>query len=231
MSSEQVLLEPDEQMPKVTLRALPWTIQGSGYVVILRGAELTDQQLFVPPSLRGKRHGEMVSMLFFDYTSTGCGPYRELTVAAVFDFGVGQYSSITRAFTSTYDGVANSRQHWGAPKDRADIAVERVSDKRDRVQVSRDGTFVAELDLEQSGFSIPVTTAILPSELRTMVQHWRGKEYSLVLSAKGKMRMAKLKSARFDPRFFPDLSKSSVIAAVYMPSFEMTLPAAALRDI
>jgi hypothetical protein len=231
MNADTLLLEPDEHIPEVTLSAVPWVVHGSGYVVLVRAGALTDQQLFVAPSLRGKRHGEIISLLVFDYTSTPCGPYREMLVAAVFDFAEGHYSSVTRAFTSTYAGVVNSRQHWGVPKDRADIAVERLSDKRDRVAVSREGHVIAELDLEQSGFSIPVTTAVLPAELRTMVQHWRGKQYSLVLNAKGKTRLAKLRTARFDPRFFPDVSKSSVIAAAYLPSFELTLPAAAMRDI
>src|ERR1700754_2500852 len=112
MSAENMLLTQDEQLPAARLCALPWTIQGSGYVVLLRAGELSDEQLFVPPSLRGKRHGDTLSLLFFDYTSTACGPSRELIVAAVFDFAEGAFSSITRAFTSTHDGVSNSRHHW-----------------------------------------------------------------------------------------------------------------------
>jgi hypothetical protein len=231
MSAETTLLDHDERFPATALREVPWTVRGSGYVVILRAGALTDQELFVPPSLLGKRHGEMISLLFFDYDVTACGPYRELIIAGVFEFAEGAYSSILRAFTSSYEAVANGRHHWGTPKDHGDIAVERGSGKRDRVVVSRGGHVVAELEIEPSGLTIPVTTAVLPSDLRTMIQHWRGKQYSLTLNAKGKMRMAKLHRSRFDPQFFPDVSKSSVIAAAYLPAFEMKLPAAGLRDI
>jgi hypothetical protein len=231
MSADSTLPGPEDRISEATLYPAPWTLHGSGYVVLLRAGALTDQQLFVPPSLLGKRHGHTLSLLFFDYQASVCGPYRELMIGVGFDFDEGQYSSITRAYASTRDSVANSRLNWGLPADHADFAVERVSARHDQVVLTREGHVIAELELEHSGLSIPVTSALLPSDLRTMVQHWRGKQYSLALKAKGKLRMAKLQRSRFDPRFFPDLSQSSVIAAAYLPSFELKLPGPELRDL
>jgi hypothetical protein len=218
-------------MSEPTVYPAPWTLQGSGYVVLLRAGALSDQELFVPPSLLGKRQGQTLSLLFFDYQSSVCGPYRELMLGVGFEFDEGHYSSITRAYASTQDSAANSQLNWGLPAERADFAVDRVSAKRDHVVLTREGRVIVELELEHSGLSVPVTTALLPSDLRTMVQHWHGKQYSLTLNAKGKVRMAKLQRSRIDPRAFPDVSQSSVIAAAYLPTFELKLPSPALRDI
>jgi hypothetical protein len=231
MSGESRLLEQDDVTASPALVAPPWTMHGSCYIVLLRAGSLTDQQLCVPPSLVGKRHGQTLSLVFFDYAITACGPYRELILGVGFDFAEGQYSSITRAYASTLDSVANTRRNWGVPVDLADFSVERVSSKRDQVVLTREGRVIADLELEHFGLSIPVTTALLPSDLRTMVQHWHGKQYGLTLNAKGKMRMAKLRRSRFDAGSFPDVSQSSVIASAYLPSFELELPAATQRDI
>lgn len=231
MSAELTLLEQEDRVEERRLYPAPWTVQGSCYVVLLRTNALTDRALFVPETLQGKRQGQMLSLCFFDYQVSACGPYQELIIAPAFDFRDGQYSSVTRAYASTPDSVANIRRNWGVPVDHAEFSCQRVTDKRDSFVLSRAGRAIAELEFEHSGFSLPVTTAVLPADLRTMVQHWRGKEYRLALQAKGKMKMAKLRRSRFDSAFFPDVSQATVTAAAYLPSFELKLPPATPREI
>ena len=38
------------------------------------------------------------------------------------------------------------------------------------------------------------------------------------------MRMAKLRSARIDPQYFPDIAQGRVLGAVHFPEFEMLFP-------
>jgi hypothetical protein len=43
--------------------------------------------------------------------------------------------------------------------------------------------------------------------------------------------MASVSSWQFDSAYFPDLARGKVIAAAYLPSFEMTFPESEVRDL
>jgi hypothetical protein len=227
------VLDPEHALPKVELQPAPWQLQASAYVLAVRMPEdVLDTAAFVPPSLAGKRCGHTAYVLFVDYRQANCGPYRELLVApAVYDFGEGHYPSITRIFVSTYDSVVNGRINWGLPKDRADFTIERGNDNVDTVRVSRDGHVFANMRFKSYGLTFPVTSALLPAGLRTLMQHWQGKSYRFTLSAKGALRMAKLVEWTFDPTMFPDLARGKVLMAGYFPSFDMTFPVATVREL
>jgi len=229
MTAETLVLER-EHLPEVPLKPAPWQLHGSGYVLIAKVPEsLSDDDLFVPPSLRDKRHGRTVYILLLDYQQSDCGPYHELMIApASFDFSEGRFPSITRIYVSTYDSVVNGRRNWGIPKDRADFAVEHVG-KAHRVTLSRDGHEFARLHLQSGGLALPVNSALLPAGMRTVKQHWQGQVHAITLKAKGSLRMAKLLDWSFDPTFFPDLAGASVVAAAYLPGFEMTFPLSDVR--
>jgi hypothetical protein len=231
MSAENGVLEPDG-LPEVPLKAAPWQLHGSGYVLVVRlPPPLIDQHAFVPPSLAGKRRGRTAYVMYMDYASSDCGPYRELLVIpASFDFEPGTYPSITRIYVSSYESVVNGRKNWGIPKDRADFTVQHEA-KSDQIAVSRGGRTFAELRLRHFGLTLPVHSSLIPPGMRTLKQHWRGQEYSFTLQAKGTLRMAKLLDWHFDAEFFPDLAQGSVIAAGYLPSFDMTFPVASLREL
>jgi Acetoacetate decarboxylase (ADC) len=224
MTAEMVVLER-EGLPAIEEKPAPWHLRGAGYVLIVRLAEsVCDEELFVPPSLRGKRHGRTAFLMFVDYQSADCGPYRELLFApASFEFADGRFPSITRIFVSTYDSVVNGRNNWGIPKDRADFTVEHGTNT-DRVTLGRDGRVFASLELASHGLTLPVTSALLPASMRTLKQHWQGHVFAITLKAKGTLRMAKLVKWSFEPAFFPELSGAQVIAGAYLPKFEMTFP-------
>jgi uncharacterized protein YqjF (DUF2071 family) len=227
------VLEPEHVLPKVALAPAPWQLQASAYVLAVRMPEdVLDTASFVPPSLAGKRLGHTAYVLFVDYRTANCGPYRELLVApAVYDFGEGHYPTITRIYVSTYDSVVNGRINWGLPKDRADFSVERGGDNVDTVKVERDGRMIANMRFKPFGLTFPVTSALLPAGLRTLMQYWKGKSYRFTLSAKGNLRMAKLVDWTFDPAMFPDLARGKVLMAGYFPNFDMTFPVATVREL
>jgi Acetoacetate decarboxylase (ADC) len=227
------VLEHESALPKVELAPAPWQLQASAYVLAVRMPEdVIDTASFVPSSLAGKRTGQTAYVLFVDYKHSNCGPYRELLVApAVYDFGEGHYPTITRIYVSTYDSVVNGRINWGIPKDRADFTIERGSDNVDTVRVSRDGHVFADMKFKPYGLTFPVTSALLPAGLRTLMQYWRGKSYRFTLSAKGSLRMAKLVEWKFDPKLFPDLARGKVLMAGYFPNFDMTFPVAAVKEL
>jgi hypothetical protein len=232
MTAETLVWEADG-LPQVPSYPAPWLLRGSGYVIAVRMSEdVLQQQSFVPPSLAGKEHGRTAAVMLFNYESSNCGPYRELLIApAVFDFPQGHFASITRIYVSSYESVVNGRKNWGIPKDYAEFAVSRGDDQVEQVALSRAGHVFAEFQLKAWGPRLPAYGNLLPASLRTLVQHWRGKSYSLTLQAKGSMRMAKLLDWRFDPAYFPDLSRCRVLTAMYLPSFEMTFPVAGVQDI
>jgi hypothetical protein len=219
------VLERDEQLPKVALHPAPWQLQASAYVFVVRMPdEVLDREAFAPPSLAGKRCGNTSYFLYVDYRASNCGPYHEMMVApAAYDFGEDRYLSITRIYVSTYDSVVNGRANWGIPKDRADFLREREG-KIDHIQVSRDGHVIADMRFKPFSLAVPVTSWLLPSGLRTLMQHWQGKSYRFALSAKGSMRLGKVIEWKFDPKLFPDLARGKVIAGAHFPTFDMTFP-------
>lgn len=223
------VIEPDAALPSVPLHPAPWQLHGWAYMLVVRlPDDMLDSAAFVPADWVPKRRTRTAIVLFVDYETSPCGPYRELLVApAAFDLGQGSHPAISRIFVSTYDSVVNGRNNWGIPKDRADFEVVRDPARHtDRLRLSRDGHTFAELELRSRGPALPVRTGLLPPGIRTLVQSWQGKAYRTKLAARGKARLASLASWRFDPEYFPDLSRGRVLVASHFPDFDMTFPVA-----
>lgn len=226
--SDPLVLEPDSALPEVPLRPAPWQLQASAYVFVVRmPQDVLDQAAFVPTELVPRRKNRMSVVMMVDYARSDVGPYRELLVApASFDHVHGTFPSITRIYVSSYESVVNGRINWGIPKDRADF--ERTPEPRggETIRVSRDGHTFAELALRAYGPTLPVASWLLPASLRTLVQHWHGQSYRFTLRASGKARMASVERWSFDPKYFPDLARGTVLSGAYLPSFEMLFPVA-----
>jgi hypothetical protein len=170
--------------------------------------------------------------MYVDYQSTNVGPYQELLLAPTgFAFDSGVHPSITRIYVSSYDSVVNGRRNWGIPKDRADFARQRETSNTDHIRVSRDARVFAELELRAYGPALPTATWLIPKAKRTLVQHWQGTSYRFTLSATGRAQVARVLSWSFDPVYFPDLTRGRVLAGAYLPSFDMTFPAAETRPL
>ena len=225
--------EPDSALPEVPRHPAPWQLGASAYLfVVWMPEQVLDKGSFVPPALVSKRRSRASIAMLVDYHTAPCGPYSELLVVpAAFAFDEGKYMSITRIFVSTYDSVVNGRANWGIPKDRADFSYERDEQGADHVRVARAGTTIAEFDVRPVGPTLPVTTSVLPSGVRELMQHWNGQSYNFALKASGSVRMAKLRNWRFDPLYFPDLAQGRVLAAMHFPEFQMTFPVAQTKPL
>lgn len=232
-ASATAVLEADQSLPQVPRAPAPWQLEGSAYVMLVRMPEdVLDHAAFVPASLAGKRKSRVSVVMWVDYHKSNCGPYRELLVVpASFATDGGTYHSISRIYVSTYDSVVNGRANWGIPKDRADFSAGPAADGGEHLSASRDGHVFAELSVRAFGPTLPVRSWLLPPSVLTLVQHWLGQSYRLTLKAGGVMRMAKLQSWRFDPQYFPDLARGRVLAAAYLPRFEMEFPVAQVKPL
>jgi hypothetical protein len=71
---------------------------------------------------------------------------------------------------------------------------------------------------------------LLPVALRTLAQRFRDRTYYFAPEARGRVRLGRLLSWRFDPAIFPDLAGAAVVAAFKVESFRMTFPVARLGD-
>jgi hypothetical protein len=232
MTAESVVLEA-AGLPSVALHPAPWQLHAQAYVIALHLPEATsDAQLFVPPSLLGKRRSRFAYAMWVDYQSSDCGPYRELLFApAGFDCGTRNLPSITRIYVSTYDSVVNGRANWGIPKDRADFGFEHGTDNVDQITLSRDGHTFVNMRFRPRGLTLPVPSALIPASLRTLFQHWQGHSYTITLNAQANMRSAKLIDWSFDPAFFPDLSQARLLGVVQLPRVTFDFPVADIQSL
>jgi hypothetical protein len=144
----------ETSVPAVATAPAPWKLTGSGYVFMIRlPRTMTDDDLFTPPQLRGKRVGNVATLMIVDYATSGVGPYREVLVTpGIFQGEHGRFHSVTRIYVSTYESVANGRVNWGIPKDVADFSIDDGENGAADILVSRAGRPLARLRVEAGAF-------------------------------------------------------------------------------
>lgn len=218
----------------VPLAPAPWNLVGSGYVLAVRLPEqMSDEELFVPATLRGKRQGRLALMMFVDYAKSDVGPYHELLlIPGSFQFNHSSHRSITRIFVSTTESVVNGYLNWGIPKQRCDFSVE-YSQREDRIALTaEDGTRFAELTLRpRRVFRIPTRASLIPEKWRTLGQHRDGQQFLYAPDSRGHIKPASLVDARFDARYFPDITRGTVVSCWKITDFSMVFPVAAVEPI
>lgn len=228
---EPTVIEADAMLHEVRRHPAPWTLRADCYVVAVRlPDDVLDTAVFAPKALITRRRSRTAVLMYLDYKQAPCGPYQELLVApATYMTDAGTYPSITRIFVSSYESVVNGRKNWGIPKDLAQFTRD-TDDGRDNIQVTRDGQFCAELKLRGYGPLVPVRSWLLPAAIRTLVQHWNGRRYSVTLRAGGRARLAKVEDWRFNSTYFPDLARGRVLTASHVPELEMVFPEAQVQN-
>ncbi len=206
----------------------PWLLHGRGYILAVKMPDdVLDSDPWTPDSLRASRKGAVALVMLVDYASSPAGPYQELLfIPGSFRFGNQRHPSISRIFVSSWESVHNGRRNWGIPKDRCDFDMRYgLPDGTDKARLTaEDGDFIAELTLRPRGPSLPMPGNWVPAALRTLSQHWEGRQFTLAPSAKGRLRWAKVEGWRFNPAQFPDLARGRCIAAFEIPRFEMVFP-------
>jgi hypothetical protein len=227
------MLQPDEILPDVPRHPAPWDLQGRGWIVALKLPTASPaRDAFLPRELVGRGRALASLLMFVDYLSSPCGPYRELLfIPGAFPFGDRRrHFTISRILVSTWESVANGRRNWGIPKDRADFEVQYGTAPAaiDQVSVSSEGRQLCALELQvlRGMPRLPVPGAVVPQRLRTLAQRYRGQEYYYAPRANGWVRPGRLLGWRFDAGLFPDLSAAAVIAALRVEDFRMRFPVA-----
>lgn len=213
----------------------PWTLQGRGYICMLRMPQvMLNDASFAPESLRGRRRPSPYAyMMLVDYADSPVGPYHELLfIPGRYDFGQGrQHFSISRIFVSSLDSVVNGRRNWGIPKELAQFDVRYGDQGVDRVAVLRDGKPFAEFEFSAFKLPLPFTTALLPKALTTLGQHHDGNTYIYRPTANGWVYPARLRRARVDADVFPDIGQARPLLSVAVPKFSMTFHEAIVESL
>lgn len=220
-----------DNLPQVPMAPAPWQLKGQGYILAIRLPEpFLDNESFIPDTLRPSRRGRLAYVMFVDYSQSDAGPYHELLyIPGSFAFGSQRRLSISKIYVSTWNSVVNGHENWGIPKERCDFQVTYGSDGVDEVRLLLEGQVFAELSFKSRFFRIPFDGSLVPKKLRTLAQHFKGREFTYIPVAKGHVKPAKLLRSRFDSRFFPDISQGNVVACVKVTDFDMTFPVAAVR--
>lgn len=220
--------------PDVPRVPAPWSLRGNAWIVLLRLPPKAEaRRAFVPEELQRSLAAPVSALMFVDYVSAPCGPYRELLfIPGVMRFPDGRrHASISRILVSTWDSVVNGRANWGIPKDRADFDIVRRPEL-ERLTVTDGGRDICRLEFEQArGLRLPLTTSWLPSSWLTLAQSYGGNVYYYAPQARGSMKTCRLLKWEFDGASFPDLTPATVLSALRIEDFSLQFPVATVAPV
>lgn len=225
--SSSILLTADEDLPDVRRAPAPWTLDGDGWILLLRLPEDVRQDArHLPPELRDQALLGPSIVMFVDYADSPAGPYRELLyIPGRCETADGRRAwTVTRIYVSSWDSVVNGRQNWGIPKDLAEF--ERTSTGRgERIRVAVGNRQIASLELESRGPALPVHAGLLPGGLRRIVQYHAGRSFEFTPVARGRAALARAGRLETDTGLFPDLAGGRLALALRVPRFRLHFPA------
>lgn len=206
----------------------PWQLTGEGYVVAvwMPDDNAPIKKTATKPGKLWSR-GRIQLLIFAHYTQSDAGPYDELLhIPQLSREVVEGYPSIDKIYVSTMASVINGQNNWGIPKQLAVFDYHPATKlQAESIKVNTpDQQPIARITFQRSRFKFPVSTAVIPARLRTLVQDWQGKRFYTAPAASGHACIAKVKDWWFDPAYFPDLSAAKVLAAFKMTDFKMTFP-------
>jgi hypothetical protein len=149
-----------------------------------------------------------------------------LFIPGTMNFGDARYPSISRILVSTWDSVVNGRINWGIPKDRANFDWVHADDS-DRWCVTDNGRELCAVEFSAPvGMRLPLRSAWTPGGFATLAQRLDGRTYYCRPAATGRARLCRVRHWHFAADLFPDLSQSTVLAALRIEDFRMTFPVA-----
>lgn len=160
------------------------------------------------------------------YAASPVGPYDELLWAAPTRTPAGWRPQVRSIVVSSAESVAWGRRNWGIPKHLARFAWmgnERVGEVRVTGENSAE---VAHLGYEVGTWQVPVTTALLPSPLRTLAQpglDGAGGWFLTPLEAGGRVTPARLTVGHLRG-LPPALPQVRPLLTVGVPDFQLMFP-------
>lgn len=202
----------------------PWKLQGKGYILLYQfSKDFVEKQGFLTDF--HKQHefkGIIGAVMLVDYRSSPVGRYQELLfIPGMFRFGGATAFNIAKIYVSTYESVYNGIENWGIPKELATFSIAKQADKFERFGVAYEGNPFFKADLKPFALPIYINTAWLPfhfyqpSDKKILVTHPQGKGWA---------RFCKVKNLQVNERFFPDISKQKLLAAMCVSNFTMNFP-------
>ncbi|MEM9305504.1 MAG: acetoacetate decarboxylase family protein [Pseudomonadota bacterium] len=210
--------------PAYTAAPPPWTLEGSGVVLLFGRPADSVLERWVPESLHAAYVGGPAALMLVDYVSSPAGPYRELLfVPGRFRVAGGVRPIITRIVVSTWESVANGRLNWAIPKETAEFKTDRTS-RAQRWEVSQGTDRLAEISVTGRGPAFPVTTALLPGAWTTVAQP-RNEDFLLTsLASRGRCRVGRCDAIALGPSAFPDLAPARPGLTLVVERFQMKFP-------
>ena len=208
-----------------TAAPAPWTLRGDTYLMLFRPGE--DRALFVHDELREPAVADFVIAMFVDYRESPVGPYQELLfIPGTFEFGERRLPAVTKMYVSSEASAVNGRRNWGLPKELATFEVRQLADRRTRVLMRVGGRRAVELYFREGLIPVPLSSLLVPEELRTIGQKLDDKSFEFAPTTSGWLKAAATLQAWSDPAFFPEISPEQMIATLKFSSFEAVFPVA-----
>ncbi len=210
----------------------PWQLTGRGCILAMRFSQkYLREGTGLPAPLCASLRSGIAWVMFVDYASADCGPYRELLfIPGSCQFSTGRFLTISKIYVSTESSVVNGRANWGIPKERCDFEVSR-SDGGETVRLHGKDRPIAELSFRAFGPRLPMILGLLPRRWLTLGQHLGTREFTYSPEAKGCFRFARIHRAWSSDPAFPDLGKGRILGCFAVPKFQMTFPPASVREI
>jgi hypothetical protein len=225
------VLEPGYATNSVGRCPAPWSLRGSGYILLYRfPTHFALEAGRIPPFLRTLFAGGLGAVMLVDYAESNAGPYGELLfMPGKFRFRGKKLACITKIYVSTRESVVNGWENWAIPKERADLCFTAQKARRmEQVVVTRDGDLVLEATLRHSRLSFPIHTGLLPFPL---VQDKNGELYYTSFTGKGTAQLAHIEDMRVNPDLFPDIHPYQPLIGMHLARFEVTFPPARITGL
>lgn len=198
----------------------PWTLQGEGIILLFRfKKDWVAQSVNLPEYLRGRFKGGIGYVMLVDYQKSPVGPYRELLFIPG-KFGKEKLQTITTIFVDSAVSTANGRANWAIPKQTADFQW-RKEKGLDHVEISLHGQKVLQTCIRSGGLSFPMSTALLPIQLR---QELAGQVLFTQPEGKGWGKLARIQELEVNPQLFPDIQGIKPLLALKVSPFTLTFP-------
>jgi hypothetical protein len=215
----------EEKVPAIPA---PWKLTGAGYILLYRFPErFCRREGVIPHHLAHEFRGGFGTVMYVDYHSSDAGPYQELLfIPGLFEAAGRRYRSITRIYVSTRESVEGGKANWGIPKELASFEKTTGSAGAETIRVHVEGSLVAELSFRSCRLDVPVTTACVPSGLRTLAHPKDGRTLLTTIESKGTVSPARLTGCRTNSALFPPIEEIRPLCTVRVPRFSMLFPRA-----
>lgn len=215
-------------MRQVREAPAPWNVKGRAYWIVYRFPEAFLREAF---GNGVTLDGGIGFVGLVDYSSTNVGTYQELMLIP----GRARYPgargySVSHIVVDSEASMVNGRANWGIPKGMAEFDWSQGEKGEERIVVRQEGETMINMSLRPRGPSIPFHSRLIPGGL-SIVQRANGTTLKTSFTTQCRMRWARVVGCECPGTRFPDVSRYTPLAAIYMPHFNIDMaPAKAMAE-